>query len=91
MDIKNIPTVNEAAVLREMYKEAYGDTSYQYQKNMLDWLEFRLLNDAYEEKFGDCVSTMCNTHPMKELNADIRQCLESSLPYDDGVPEGAMI
>lgn len=49
MDIKNIPTVNEAEVLREMYKEAYGDTSYQYQKNMLDWLEFRLLNYAYEE------------------------------------------
>lgn len=89
--MKNIPTTNEAEALRAMYKEVYGDTSYEYQKDMLYWLEFRLLNDAYTEKFGDCVGIMCNTRTMKELNADVRYCLESGVPYDDGIPEGAMI
>ena len=90
-EMKNIPTAREAEALRAMYREAYGNTSYEYQKDMLDWLEFRLLNDAYEEKFGDYVGNMCNTRPMEELNTYIRQCLESGVPYDDCVPEGAVI
>ena len=89
--MKNIPTASEAEALRAMYRESYGDTSYEYQKDMLDWLEFRLLNDAYAERFGDRVGIMCNTRPMGELNADVRRCLENGIQYDDGIPEDAMI
>lgn len=89
--MNNIPRASEAESLRAMYKEAYGESSYEYQEDMLDWLEFRLLNDAYEEKFGDCIGTMCNTWPMEELNEEIRQCLETGIPYKSGVPEGALI
>ena len=89
--MKNIPSTNDAETLRAMYKEAYGDTSYVYQNDMLDWLEFCLLNDAYEEKFGDCVGNMCNTCPMEGLNAEIRQCLESGIPYDYDIPDDVMI
>ena len=89
--MKNIPTTEEAEALRAMYVETYGDSSYEYQEDMLEWLEFRLLNDEYAEKFGDCIGTMCNTRPMMELNADIRKCLKDGIPYDEGVPEGALI
>ena len=89
--MKNIPTAREVEALRATYRDVYGDTSYQYQMNMLDWLEFRLLNDAYEEKFGDYVGNMCFARTMEELNTDIRRCLESGIPYDYGVPEGAII
>ncbi len=89
--MKDIPSTKDAEKLRAMYKEAYGDSSYEYQNNMLDLLEFRLLNDAYNEKFGDYIGTMCNTRPVNELNEDIRRCLEKGVLYEDDIPEGAII
>lgn len=89
--MKNIPTAKEPEKLKAAYKEAYGDSAYDYKNNNYDALELRLLNDAYYEQFGDYVGTMCISLSLAELNSAIRGCLENNTPYDDGVPEGALI
>ena len=43
---------------------------------MLNWLEFRLLNDAYAEKFGDFIGTMCNTPPNVGIECKYSSILE---------------
>ena len=48
-----IPTVNERDELKEAYKEAYGEADWEYLKEDYDMMEFRLLNDAYKEKFNN--------------------------------------
>ena len=89
--MKYIPTTQEPEALRSAYKEAYGDNSDDFRNGRLDWLEFELLNDAYEEKFGDCIGNMTiSTSRLEEINAEIRQCIETNTPYDDGLPEGAL-
>ena len=89
--MKDIPLVSEAEALRAKYREAYGDSSYEYQEDMLEHMEFRLLNDEYAKKFDDCVGTMCMTRDLSEVNEELRECLRSGKPYEDGVPEGALI
>ena len=89
--MKEIPSVKDAEALRAEYREAYGDSSYEYQEDMLEHMEFRLLNDEHEREFGDCVGTMCMTRDLSEVNAELRECLRSGKPYEDGIPEGALI
>ena len=48
-----IPTARERNELKEAYKEAYGEADWEYQKEDYDMMEFRLLNDAYKEKFNN--------------------------------------
>ena len=89
--MKYIPTAKEPDKLKAVYKEAYGDSAYDYQHDDFDALELRLLNDAYYEIFGDYVGTMCLSLSLAELNLEIRKSLESNTPYNDGVPYGALI
>ncbi len=89
--MKNIPSMNEPEALRAAYKEAYGDDSDDYVNDQLDWLELRLLNDAYHEKFGDYVGTMCLSRSVSELSAEIRKSLETGKPYKPNIPKGAII
>lgn len=87
--MKEIPSVNNPEELRRVYREQFGTDREEYQKDMLEYMEFELLNEAYSEQFGDCIGTMMvsiNT----ELNADIRDCLRTNRPYDYGAPEDAL-
>ena len=78
-----IPTANEPKELKQAYKEAYGDTAYDYQHDNYDVLEFRLLNDAYQEKFkNEGVSLFAAGFFLPEVNIKIRACLETGIPYE---------
>ena len=88
--MRYIPTVQEPEALKAAYKAAYGDNSDDFKNERLDWLEFRLLDEAYQNAFGDCIGNMTITD-LKTLNMDIRRCLETNTPYDDGLPEGAIV
>ena len=85
-----IPTTNEPEELKRLYREQYGDTAWEYQNNVYDLLEFRLLNDVYEQKFGDCIGTM-GVYDFAALNLEIRESLKTGIPYDSGVPDDAII
>ncbi len=89
--MKHIPTAKEPEKLKAAYCKVYGDTDWEFQNNDYASLEFRLLNDAYHKKFGDYVGNMCLSCSLEELNDKIRRCLKDGVPYDDGVPEGALI
>lgn len=84
-----IPTANEPEELRRVYRERYGIDREEYQRDMLDWLEFELLNEEYEKQFGDCIGTM-TVSVNAELNAEIRECMRLNRAYYDGVPEDAI-
>lgn len=86
-----IPTAAEPEKLKSVYKANYGESSYDYQNNLYDWLEYRLLNDAHRKKFGNIVGNMCLACTLAELNVKIRKSLESGVPYNDGVPKGNLI
>ncbi len=87
--MKKIPTANEPDELRRVYRERYGLDREEYQKDMLQWMEFELLNEEYKQRFGDCIGTMM-VSVNEELNAEIRECLRTGKPYDYGVPEDAI-
>ena len=74
-----IPTARERNELKEAYKEAYGEADWEYLKEDYDMMEFRLLNDAYKEKFknnglelpqGDFRYYDLNQELRKRLNED---------------------
>ncbi len=87
--MKKIPSANEPDELRRVYRERYGSDRKEYQKDMLQWMEFELLNEEYEKRFGDRIGTMM-VSVNDELNAEIRECLWTGKPYDYGVPEDAI-
>ena len=84
-----IPTANEPERLRQAYRERYGGDREQYRKDMFQWMEFDLLNEEYEKRFGDCIGTM-QVSVNAELNEEIRECLRTGKPYDYGVPDDAL-
>lgn len=88
--MKDIPSMQEPEALRAAYKAAYGESDDAYQHDHLDWLEFRLLSDAYYGKFGSHVGTMC-VYSISDLSAKIRESLAAGKPYKPNVPEGALI
>lgn len=88
--IEEIPTAETPEELRRIYRERYGTDREEYQKNILQWMEFELLNEEYNQRFGDYIGTMM-VSVSDELNAEIRECLQTGKPYDYGVPEGAII
>lgn len=87
--MKEIPSVSNPDELRRVYAERYGSDREEYQRDMLQYMEFELLNDEYEKQFGDCIGTMM-VYVNDELNAKIRECLRTNSPYDYNVPEGAL-
>lgn len=84
-----IPTAGSPDELRRVYREKYGADREEYQKDMLQWMEFELLNEEYEKQFGDRIGTMM-VSVNDELNAEIRECLRTGKLYDYGVPEDAI-
>ena len=84
-----ISTAGSSDELRRVYREKYGADREEYQKDMLQWMEFELLNEEYEKQFGDRIGTMM-VSVNDELNAEIRECLRTGKPYDYGVPEDAI-
>lgn len=84
-----IPTAGSPDELRRVYREKYGADREEYQKDMLQWMEFELLNEEYEKQFGDRIGTMM-VSVNDELNAEIRECLRTGKPYDYGVSEDAI-
>ena len=87
--MKKIPRADEPDELRRVYREKYGTDREEYQKDMLQWMEFELLNEEYKQHFGDCIGTMM-VSVNEALNAEIRECLRTGKPYDYGVPEDAI-
>ena len=87
--MKEIPTADNPDELRRVYRERYGENREEYQRDMLQQMEFELLNEAYEKQFGDCIGTMM-VSVSDELNAEIRKCLRTNKPYDYGVPDNAI-
>lgn len=87
--MKEIPSASNPDELRRVYSERYGSDREEYQKDMLQYMEFELLNDEYEKQFGDCIGTMM-VYVNDKLNADIRECLRTNRPYDYNVPEDAL-
>ena len=87
--MKEIPTLNEPEKLRQAYKERYGEAREEYQKDMLEWMEFELLNEEYKKRFGDCIGTMM-VSVCSEINQKIRKSLETGKPYEYEAPEGAI-
>ena len=87
--MREIPTANEPEELRRVYRERYGIEREEYQRDMLQLMEFELLNEEYEKQFGDIIGTMM-VSVNAELNAEIRECLRKNKPYDYGVPDDAI-
>lgn len=87
--IIEIPPANEPERLKQAYLKRFGAEREEYQKNMLQWMEFELLNEEYEKQFGDIIGTM-QVSICAELNEEIRECLRTGKPYDYGVPADAL-
>lgn len=87
--MREIPTENEPEELRRVYRERFGEDREEYRKDMLQWMEFELLNEEYQERFGDCIGTMMVSVD-SQLNEEIRICLRAGKSYDYGVPKGAI-
>ena len=88
--MRKIPTANEPEELRRVFRERYGEDREQYRKDMLQWMEFDLLNEEYEKQFGDFIGTM-QVSVSAELNEEIRECIRAGKPYDyHGVPKDAL-
>ena len=87
--MREIPTANEPKELRRVYRERYGIEREEYKRDMLQLMEFELLNEEYEKQFGDIIGTMM-VSVNAEMNAEIRECLRLNKPYDYGVPDDAI-
>ena len=89
--MRAIPTVNEPEELKRVYYERFGGGKKEHRKEMLQMMEFELLNEEYKAQFGERIATMMV--PVDEqLNEEIRECLKTGKPYDyyDGVPKDAI-
>lgn len=91
--MRHIPTANEPEELKKVYKAEYGDTAYEYVHDHYEFLEYRLLNDAYQERFsGDGFPLfMFNHMSIRELNSVIRGCVDTDTPFKQpDYPKGVL-
>ena len=79
--MRSIPTENDPDELRLVYRETFGDGREVDRKDMLQWMEFELLNEEYQKRFGERIATMMVSVDSR-LNEDIRECLRTGKSYD---------
>jgi len=82
--MENIPTINEPEELKLAYKKmlnSWGVKNFEY--DTLEAMEFKLLNEAYDKKFGEKISLFAiKNEPVSKIHKKIRQCLETNKPYE---------
>lgn len=86
--MKNIPTQKELDALQYAYREALGKN---VPNDTPAAMEFKLLQMAYADRFGEGISLFEVGIPHDEVNDMMRHCLDTGIPYEyPELPEGCL-